>query len=459
MEDIIPMSGRDLKRCWVMRKALEKRITQKKAAELMAVSERQVRRLIRRFREGKEPGIIHRLRGRPSNRKYPEEFKKKVLRLYEKHYEGFGPTLAQEKLLRRDKVRINRETLRKWLMEGQFWQRRPRSRVHRQWRERKAAFGEMVQMDGSHHDWLEGRGPKLVLMAYVDDATGNVFARFYDYEGTRPAMESFYLYARRYGLPQAIYLDRHSTYKFHLKPTIEDELQGKEPKSQFEAALGALGVQVIHAHSPQAKGRVERQFATFQDRLIKEMRLLGIKTKEKANQFLEEYLPGYNRRFARIPRSPVDLHRRQKQIRLSRVLSLRETHYLRNDNTVRHGGKLYQIKDHFFRRRPREIVAQERLNGKLHLLDGNRLLCYQEVREAPRKASKPLAKPKFKIPRPKPTVPAGAPIWRKYLEFDPKTLAPSDFEALTQHKDEDADETVSTYQRQAHAPERELIHT
>lgn len=431
-KDIIEMSVRELKRCWIVGKAVEKRITQRKAAELMDLSERQVRRLIRRFRREKEKGLIHRLRGIPSNRRIGEDLKHQVLRLYQTHYEGFGPTLAQEKLLECNKIQINRETLRQWLIEAKLWQKRVYRKAHRQWRERKACFGEMVQMDGSHHDWLEGRGPKMVLMAYVDDATGNVYGRFYDYEGMWPAMESFYFYAHRYGLPQSVYLDRHTTYKSNGKMTVKDELEGKEePKSHFQKALGRLGVEVIHAYSPQAKGRVERQFATFQDRLIKEMRLKNIKTQEEANQFMENYLPGYNRRFSKPPHSSADLHRRSRDIKLVSALSVQTPHVLRNDNTVRHGGKFYQITDHFYHRRPKRLTVQERMDGKLLIYDDKRSLCFQEICEPEKKELKlkPKLKRKIQPPFPEKNHPWRKAVWWKLRQ---KKLTPTEAHYLKQ---------------------------
>jgi hypothetical protein len=222
---------------------------------MAGVSERQLRRLVRAVRDEGERGIVHKARGRPSKRKTSGAVKGKVLRLYRRKYAGFGPTLASEKLGELDGIGVSDETLRKWLMEAGLWEKRRRRAKHRSWRQRRECFGEMVQMDGSHHDWLEGRGPELVLMGYIDDATNNVFARFHDYEGTRPAMESFKRYVRKYGLPQSVYLDKHTTYKSPRKLTPEEELQGvEEPMSQFERALYELGVEVIHAHSPQAKG-------------------------------------------------------------------------------------------------------------------------------------------------------------------------------------------------------------
>ena len=243
----------------------------------------------------------------------------------------------------------------------------------------------MQQFDGSHHDWLEGRGPELVLKAYIDDATNRVYAKFYDYEGTLPAMDSFKGYAKRYGLPRSVYLDRHKTYKASRQATVEEQLEGKDPLSQFQRALEELGVKVIHANSPQAKGRVERLFETFQDRLIKEMRLAGMKSKETANQFLEEYLPKFNRRFGRVAKNAEDLHRAVPEgVDLKQVLSIQTMRVLRKDNTVRHENKFYLIEEKWKISRPDEILGQERIDGKLYWVHEGRSLKYREIAEAPK---------------------------------------------------------------------------
>lgn len=239
-------------------------------------------------------------------------------------------------------------------------------------------------MDGSHHDWLEGRGPKLVLMAYIDDATGKVFALFYDYEGTLPAMDSFKRYIKENGLPQSVYLDRHSTYKSTKKLTIEEELEGlEEPLSQFERALSELGVEVIHAHSPQAKGRIERLFNTFQDRVIKEMRLRGIKTKEEANEFLQGYLPEYNKRFGRLPVNNTDVHvKLPLEVDLERYLCIKTSRTVRNDNTISYEGKLYQIEGIV---RTKKVMVEERTDRSLHVTNQGIGLKYGEIKERPKK--------------------------------------------------------------------------
>lgn len=384
-QEVMVMTAREAKRLYVVQQVLERKLRQRPAAELCACSVRQLRRWIGRVRQAGPPGIVHRLRGRPSNRRYPVAVQQRVLQLWQTTYRGFGPTLTQEKLAERDHIHVGRETVRRWLGAAGLWSRQRQGRAPHRWRERKACWGEMLQMDGSHHAWLEGRGPRLVLMGYIDDATSRVFARFYDYEGTTPALDSFARYVRRYGLPQSLYADRHTTYRAPGKRTLADELAGRaRPQSQFERAMAALDVTVIPAHSPQAKGRVERLFRTFQDRVIKEMRLGQITTREAANRFLEGYLPRYNRRFSRPPQSPVNLHRpAPPRAVLTRVLAIRATHPLRHDNTVRHATKLYLIEGRWPRQRPQTLQVEERLNGKLYLLDGDRRLRYHEVRERP----------------------------------------------------------------------------
>lgn len=212
---------------------------------------------------------------------------------------------------------------------------RRRKRPHRAWRAWKAHVGELVQLDGSHHDWFEERGPRCVLMAYINDASSLVFARFYDYEGTIPALDSFQRYIRQYGVPLALYADKYTTYRSPAEATVEEQLAGTKPKSQFGQAVGVLGVELIAAHSPQAKGRVERLFQAFQDRVRKEMRLAKVATIEAANQFLAAYLPRYNQQFAVLPSHAVDLHRPAAMDRtLEASLCIKTRRCLRKDFTI-----------------------------------------------------------------------------------------------------------------------------
>lgn len=386
-EDIIRMSQEELKRVSLIRKALDREITQREVAEVLEICERQVRRIVGRVREDGDEGVIHRSRGRPSHRAIESGVKRKVISLCRSRYEGFGPTLAAEKLSELDEIEVSRETLRSWFREENLLYRTRRCRAHRQWRERKRHFGEMVQMDGSHHDWFEGRAARCVLMGYIDDATGNVYARFYGYEGTIPALDSLRRYFKRYGLPVSVYLDKHSTYKSSGKPSIEEELRGEEGLSEVERALKELGVTVIHADSPQAKGRIERLFRTFQDRLVKEMRLKCISSMEEANRFLESYLPIYNERFRVMPAGEADLHRPiPKGVRLERILCRKTERFLRNDFTIAHNGKLYQVEE---RTRAKRLIVEDRLDGSMAIMHKDRSLRFREITRRPERQEKP----------------------------------------------------------------------
>lgn len=383
-KDIIMLSRRELKRVHIIQKVLDGELKQVEAGGILLISDRQIRRIIKRVRREGEAGVIHKSRGKASGRQIPKKTNKKVIKLCRERYKGFGPTLATEKLLEIEGIKISKETLRNWLIEEGLWVGRRKKKIYRQWRERRECFGEMVQIDGSHHDWLEGRGPELVLMGYIDDATNNVFGRFYEYEGTMPAMESFKLYSEKYGLPQSIYVDKHSTYKSLRKLTVEEELEGmEESMSQFERALEELGVEVIHAHSPQAKGRVERLFGTLQDRLIKEMRLKGINTKDGANKFLEEYLVEFNTRFRVCPANNTDVHVKvSKQFDLDKYLCIKTERTARNDNTITHNGRLYQIEANA---NGKKVMVEERIDGSLHIMSNGLALRYREIFEIPKK--------------------------------------------------------------------------
>jgi len=385
-KDIIMASQQELKRLHIIRKAIDRYITQKEAADILELSPRQINRIVKRVRTEGDKGIIHRSRGEPSNRAIPDKIKEKALKLFTEKYPDFGPTLASEKLFEIDKIKLNNETLRLWLIESHIPYRTRKKRPHRQWRERKHHLGEMIQVDGSHHGWFETRGPKCVLMCYVDDATGRVFARFYRYEGTLPFMDSFKRYIERYGIPQSVYIDRHSTYKAQAKQTIEDELNNIIPLSEVQRSLGELSVDIIYAWSAQAKGRVERQFNTFQDRLIKEMRLKGIGTISQGNHFLSWYLPIYNKRFAKEPVNAQNLHRPlPKTIDLERVFCIKTKRALRNDFTVAHENRLYQIKDNI---RADRVIVEERINGSLQITHNGKALRFKEILIRPKKQVK-----------------------------------------------------------------------
>lgn len=410
-EDSVMMKGSELRRIHVLRQVLAKQLTHQQAGEALGLTPRHIRRLRDRLQAEGEAGLAHRGRGRPSNRRKPPAFKRQVLQLYTQHYGDFGPTLAVEQLAKHHGLRLSDETLRRWLHAQGLTHFRRRARPHRTWRARRAHRGELVQLDGSHHDWFEGRGPQCVLMAYIDDASSRVFARFYEYEGTWPALDSFRRYVRQYGIPLAVYADKHTTYRSPAEPTVDEQLADVKPVSQFGRALRDLGVELIAAHSPQAKGRVERLFHTLQDRLVKEMRLAGIATLAEANRFLPVWLGQFNRRFAVPPVHATDLHRPLAAgTDVRAVLAVKTRRVLRRDRTVAHGGQLYQVLTPV---RATQVIVEEREEGQLRILHQSRSLPYQLIRHRPR----PVLPPR-PARRPPPSVkPSVTHPWNRFGQF------------------------------------------
>jgi len=313
-----------------------------KAAEVMGLSYRQAKRVWARYQEQGDAGLVHRARGRPSARRKKEALRHKVLRRYAERYEGFGPTLAAEHLAR-EGCPVDHETLRRWLVaDGQHTVRRRRQK-HRAWRARKEHRGELVQMDGSHHDWFEGRREPAVLMVMIDDADNWTWAQLFEEETTHASYDTFEGYVKKRGVPGALYVDRDSIYRTDAEPSVEQQVRGEEPLTQFGRAMKELGVKIICAHSPQAKGRVERRNAVFQDRLVKEMRLRGISDLESANEYLRrEFLPALNRKFVVKPVPALDLHRPAPR-NLGQTLSWQQERQVQRDWTVVWHGRWVQI--------------------------------------------------------------------------------------------------------------------
>ena len=287
--------------------------------------------------------------------------------------------------------------MRKWIRQEGYEAARRRSRKHRSRRERKEYYGQMIQMDGSHHDWLEGRGPRLVIMGYIDDATNRIYGRFYEYEGTIPAMDSFKRYCLKYGIPQSVYLDCHSTYKASARDTWYHNVHGYgDGLSEFERALKELKVEVIHAYSPQAKGRVERLFRTLQDRLVKELRLGHAKTKEQANEVLDAYLIDHNRRYLMEPARNANLHRKAPSAQeLDNMLCKKQEHPLRKDFTVVHDRKLYQIEEWTSVNR---IEVRELVDGSMRMMGRGRSLKFKAITDRPVKKRMRLSQ-KIRLPK------------------------------------------------------------
>jgi hypothetical protein len=318
-------------------------LTLVQASDLLGLCYRQTKRVWRRYQAEGDAGLVHRLRGKPSARRKPSALRAQVLARYaEERYADFGPTLMAEELAQEGLV-VDHETLRRWGLATGQWTVRRRRQTHRQWRERKPCFGAMVQLDGSHHDWMEGRRGPCVLMVMVDDATNRVRARFSEEETTRASYDVVEGWVRRHRLPGSLYADRDSIYRCEGRASVAEQLAGKAPQTQFGRAMEQLGVELILAHSPQAKGRVERMNGVLQDRLVKALRLAGIKDLESANRFLDEkFLPGFNRRFARVAASPVDVHRAVPR-NLDEVLSWEEERVVQRDWTVACEGQWYQL--------------------------------------------------------------------------------------------------------------------
>jgi hypothetical protein len=364
-------------------------LTLVKAAELAALSYRQAKRAYARYREDGDRGLVHRLRGRASNRGSDPALRERVLALYRERYADFGPTLAVEYLAAEQQIVLGVETLRRWLLAAGLWQAKRKRGKHRRWRPRKEHVGELVQMDGSEHDWFEGRRPKASLMVMIDDATNWTYARFFESETTVAAMTTFGEYVKLRGLPQALYVDHDSIYEATRDATTDEELRETGALTQFGRAMQDLEVKLILAHSPQAKGRVERRHAVFQDRLIKALRLAGISDLASANRFLQEqFLPDLQRRFVVAAESKADLHRRvPRGVRLERVLAFQESRVVQNDWTVQWRGRWFQIGEcersaGLARQR---VLVVEQLDGCIELVYRGRSLSWQELPERPRR--------------------------------------------------------------------------
>lgn len=372
--DRIEMSRRERDVLKVMAPVLEGQRTQVEAARLLRRSVRQVRRVQRRLEAEGDTGVIHRARGKPSNRRIDAALRQRVLAAYRQDYPDFGPTLAAEKLTERH-MHIAVETLRGWLLAAGLWHHRRRRDLHRARRPRRECFGELVQMDTSIHDWFEGRGETAVLTAMIDDATGKLVARFYPGETTTGHLDLLGRWLRRHGRPVALYTDRDSIYR------VEGQLDPDTPRqTQFSRALSELAIDLILANSPQAKGRVERLFGTLQDRWVKELRLARVTTIAQANALLEtKLLPHFNRWLTVQPASPNDAHRPlAPRHDLAAILSLQHTRTVANDYTVRFANVVYQLLPPAWPGlRGGKVLLQQRADGSLHIRFRQRYLPFR----------------------------------------------------------------------------------
>lgn len=391
----------------IIRSCIEGDITNKEASVRLGLKIRQVQRIKRVVEVEEKKGAIHKSKGKTSGNATSDADIKKVIAFFEeKKHKDFGPTFAQEKLSDQG-VEMNKETLRLLMIEKEIWEphKRRGPQIVREWRERKECFGELIQFDGSYHDWLE-TGEKECLLAAIDDATSIIVeAMFEDNEGVHAVFRFWWLYMEAHGRPMAIYLDKFSTYKINHKNAVDNP----EFMTQFERAMKELDVRVICANSPQAKGRVERSFGTLQDRMVKEMRLLDIKTRDAGNKYIHEYyLPDHNKRFSVPARSTNDAHRPLSddlRNRLRSIFSIQSKRKVNNDYTIQFKNKWFQLEatqDTAVYKRD-EVIVEERLDVSLHVRLKNTYLKYHELPERPKPLSVPVValtkrKPDWKPP-------------------------------------------------------------
>jgi transposase len=395
------MSARELTRVEVLSRVKAGTLRVGSAATLLAVSYRQAKRLARRYRAEGAKGLKHRSAGRASNHARPTAERERALALVRAKYSGpvderFGPTLAAEHLASEDGVTVHHDTLRRWMLGAGLWSRARKRSPHRERRERKAHFGELVQLDGSFHLWYETRGPRGCLMNLVDDATGRTLARLGDEETIWAAADVLRRWIEAYGVPLALYTDWKNVYV--RVPNAEEQVTGAVPLTQFGRMCASLGSQIIAASSPQAKGRVERNHGTHQDRLVKKLRRVGIADAAAANAFLETtYLPEHNARFAQAPASTDDFHRRTpSRGTLDRVLQLEETRVLSNDWVIRYATRCFQVARQSHQAPARStVLVRENASGAIEIRYRGRVMRWSELSAPP---PKPLAA--RAVPRP-----------------------------------------------------------
>ena len=388
----------------VLERVKKKEITLRQAAQIMVGSYRQCLRKYKRYTQEGAKGLVHRGRGRASNRAKEAEAKKGIIDRYQEQYGDFGPTLAAEKLAKEGQE-VDHETLRRWLIKEKLWKKKRRRSPHRSWRERRAYFGELVQMDGSPHKWFEERGESCCLMNMVDDATGKTLGLLDEQETTAGAMTLLWRWIDKYGIPAALYTDRKNVYVPDEKTAAKAELSGEEALTQFGRACKSLGIRIIQAHSPQAKGRVERSNGTYQDRLVKELRLEQISDIGSANKLLREsFVDNLNRKFAVAPREKADFHRSAKGRDLGAVFCKEEERALTDDWIVRYGNSYYQMTRQS--KQPptvKKVLVRSYLNGELHFNYRGKDLEHRELpqRPVPAEAHAPviISKPRH-IPMP-----------------------------------------------------------
>lgn len=390
-EESITMTNRELSRYGVIKRLIRKEINGTEASKQVALSIRQVKRIKAKVKRHGVKGIIHGHRNKPGNRRILEKKVKKMKRIVEDNYPDFGPTLTREKLEENHQMKIGKETLRLLMIEWELWRPKPRkkNKEYRAWRQRKEQYGEMAQFDGSYHHWFEQRADPCCLLGAIDDATGKILKlKFVHDEGTIPVFSFWKEYAEKQGKPLSIYLDRLRTYKQNLKSVFDDP----NCRTQFQRAMEQdLSIKIIHAFSPQAKGRAERLFGTLQDRLVKELRLAGISTIKEANGFVEKaFISKHNNKFAVLSQKKGNLHKpltKFEKDNLDKIFSVQTIRTVGNDFTVRHKGKWHQLSE----RQPTlvlrkdKVLIEERITEETFISLRNKYLNYTLLPARPEK--------------------------------------------------------------------------
>jgi transposase len=383
MNGVLTMSKKEVDRIMIIKQTEDNKLTVTEASGLLGISERQIYRILNRVRSEGSKGIINKLRGRESNRGFPKELKGKIIQIYRKQYWDYGPSLYTEMLTEYHNISLNRETVRRWLREETITTSLRKKRPHRRKRERRSCYGELVQLDGSYHDWFEGRGAESCLLNFVDDATGRVYLKFAISENTQDVLKSTWEYVKANGIPRSIYVDRASVYYSEGKLT------------DFGRAMKELGVELIFAKSPQAKGRVERVNRTLQDRLIKALRKEGISNIAEANNFLQKnYIKQYNKRFA-SEQQPADVHRSVEGYKLQEIFCFKTSRQVRNDYTINlSGGYVQLLQGKAPLPRPKQdVTVSKSFNGELHIFFNEQELNFKELDGKPGKKGYRIIKP------------------------------------------------------------------
>lgn len=422
MDKYITMSQKEVKKYDIISKLINKEINGTMAAILLNLTTRQIRRLKNNVAEKGINGLIHGNRGKSSNNIIPDKEKKKIAKIIKDRYHDFGPLLATEKLQELHEVNRSKSTVRSIMISEGIWKpKKKKKEKHREWRQRKASFGEMIQYDGSYEHWFEERGEKICLLACKDDANSRVWAKFDEHEGVEPTFRFWREYIERFGKPFSIYVDKFSTYSMNHKLAKENP----DTLTQFERAMEKdLNIEIIHAHSPQAKGRIENLFKTLQDRLIKELRLKNISTIIEANKFLEEeFLPKFNAKFMVEPRLKANLHKKlnkEELAKLESIFSRQKEQVVMNDFTVSHQKNCYQLT----KNQPvtickrDKVIVEERPDKTIHIRLRGKYLNYELLPEKPKKINSGKNSPKWVIPKTTTYVPPKNHPWRQTANLE-----------------------------------------